>query len=93
MSTQGANGTSDSKPKYDPNFTRNVINATGPKASPRVRTVVSSLIQHLHDFARENEVTVSEWMQAVELCNWAGQMSNDRRNEGQLLCDVIGLES
>ncbi|GKT87582.1 catechol dioxygenase [Colletotrichum tofieldiae] len=27
------------------------------------------------------------------MINWAGQMSNDRRNEGQLLCDVIGLES
>lgn len=25
--------------------------------------------------------------------NAAGRMSNDRRNEGQLLCDVIGLES
>jgi catechol 1,2-dioxygenase len=25
--------------------------------------------------------------------NWAGQMSTDRRNEGQLVCDVIGLES
>jgi hypothetical protein len=25
--------------------------------------------------------------------NSAGRMSDDRRNEGQLLCDVIGLES
>lgn len=25
--------------------------------------------------------------------NWAGRMSDDQRNEGQLLTDVIGLES
>lgn len=59
----------DGKParNYDPGFTQNVINAIGPKASPRVRKVMSSLIQHLHDFARENEVTVDEWMAGVEL--------------------------
>jgi catechol 1,2-dioxygenase len=53
--------------KFNPHFTQNVINATGPKASPRMRKVMGSLIQHLHDFARENEITVDEWMAAVEL--------------------------
>lgn len=91
MSSNGANGAAE--PKYDPNFTQNVINATGPKASPRLRSVMASLIQHLHDFARENDITITEWMEAVKMVNWAGQMSNDRRNESQLLCDVIGLES
>lgn len=56
-----------SKAKFDPNFTKNVINATGPKASPRIRNVMASLIQHVHDFARENEITVDEWMAGVEL--------------------------
>ncbi|KAF1958249.1 aromatic compound dioxygenase [Byssothecium circinans] len=79
--------------KFDPNFTNAVINATGPKATPRVRQLTSSLIRHLHDFARENELTVDEWMSGVELMNEAGRMSNDRRNEGQLVCDVLGLES
>ena len=53
--------------KFDPNFTRNVINATGPKASPRIRQVIGSAIQHLHDWARENEITVDEWMSGLEL--------------------------
>ncbi|KAK2751124.1 hypothetical protein FQN57_000199 [Myotisia sp. PD_48] len=81
------------KPVYDPTFTDGVVGAIGPNASPRVRQVMTSLIRHIHDFARENDITVEEWMQGVQLINWAGQMSNDRRNEGQLLCDVIGLES
>jgi catechol 1,2-dioxygenase len=83
------NGTS----RFDPNFTQNVIDAMGPKTSPRMRQVMTSLIRHVHDFARENELTVDEWMKGVQLINWAGQMSNARRNEGQLVCDVIGLES
>ena len=64
-----SNGTAiDSKThRFDPNFTQHVINATGPKATPRVRKLTASLITHLHDFARENELTVDEWMAGVEL--------------------------
>ncbi|KAJ5232246.1 hypothetical protein N7468_005202 [Penicillium chermesinum] len=63
--------------RFDPTFTDNVINAMGPKTSPRMRQLMTGLIRHVHDFARENELT----------------MSDDKRNEGQLVCDVIGLES
>lgn len=79
--------------RFDPNFTRNVINAMGPKTSPRLREIMPSLLTHLHDFAREVELTVDEWMEGVKLLNWAGQMSNEKRNEGQLVSDVLGLES
>jgi catechol 1,2-dioxygenase len=66
MTTNGAVENS-SEHKFNPNFTQAVINATGPKATPRVRQLTAGLIQHLHDFARENELTVDEWMQGVEL--------------------------
>lgn len=79
--------------RFDPTFTQKVIDATGPKCTPRMRQLMSGLIRHVHDFARENELTVEEWMQGVEMLNWAGRMSDDKRNETQLLCDVIGLES
>jgi catechol 1,2-dioxygenase len=65
----------------------------GPATTPRMRVVMGLLIQHLHDFAREAELTVDEWMAGVEMINWAGKMSDDKRNEGQLMCDVIGVES
>lgn len=74
-------------------FTRMVIDSMGPNTSPRLRTVMTGLIQHVHDFAREVDLTMDEWLAGVNMINWAGQMSTDRRNEGQLLCDVIGLES
>lgn len=81
------------KVEYDPNFTDAVIAATGPKADPRLREVMTALIRHVHDFAREVNLTTDEFMAGIELLNWAGKMSNDRRNEGQLVSDVIGLES
>jgi hypothetical protein len=52
--------------KFNPHFTQNVINAIGPKASPRMTKVIGGLIRHLHDFCREEEITVDEWMAAVE---------------------------
>ncbi|KAL1848940.1 hypothetical protein VTK73DRAFT_9980 [Phialemonium thermophilum] len=91
MSLQATNGAGEVELGQD--FTRHVIESMGPNTSPRLRQVMTSLIQHVHDFAREVQLTMDEWMLGVQLINWAGQMSTDRRNEGQLLCDVIGLES
>ncbi|KAJ4416789.1 hypothetical protein N0V85_002126 [Neurospora sp. IMI 360204] len=70
-----------------------VIAATGPKAHPRLAQIMPSLVRHLHEFAREVNLTVPEWMAAVDMLNECGQISNDRRNETQLLCDILGLES
>ena len=78
---------------FDPNFTQHVIDAMGPKTSLRMREVMASFVRHTHDFAREVNLTVEEWMAGVQMINAAGKMSDDRRNEGQLLCDVVGLES
>ncbi|KAI0013664.1 aromatic compound dioxygenase [Xylariaceae sp. FL0662B] len=81
------------KSKYDPYFTDRVIDATGPNALPRLKKIMPSLLRHLHDFAREVDLTVAEWMAGVELINEAGRMSTDKRNETGLLCDILGLET
>ncbi|KAF2229806.1 catechol 1,2-dioxygenase 1 [Viridothelium virens] len=90
-----ANGVAQTKEdhRFNPNFTQAVINATGPGASPRLKQVMPSLIKHMHDFCRENEITTEEFMAAVDLLNEAGRMSDDRRNEGQLFFDILGVES
>ncbi|RYP92247.1 hypothetical protein DL770_001666 [Monosporascus sp. CRB-9-2] len=81
------------KPKYDPRFTDRVIAATGPGAHPRLAQIMPSLVRHLHDFAREVDLTVEEWTAGVELISEAGRMSDSKRNETGLLCDILGLES
>ncbi|ODQ78133.1 hypothetical protein BABINDRAFT_9732 [Babjeviella inositovora NRRL Y-12698] len=74
-------------------YTDFVINSFGPKATPRSRRIIGSLIQHIHDFTRENYITVDEWMYGVEFINKIGQMSDSTRNEGILVSDVLGLEA
>jgi hypothetical protein len=79
--------------KFDPSFTENVIKAIGPRTSPRNRQVLSALIRHVHEFAREVELTTDEWMAGVKFLNTVGQISDSKRNEGQRISDVLGLES
>jgi hypothetical protein len=64
-----------------------------PKTSPRMDTVMSLLIQHVHDFAREKKLTFDEWMQSVEFLTWASRMNGSNNSEGRLVCVVAGRES
>lgn len=82
-----------SAPKYDPTFTQTVINTTGPKATPRTKEIFASLFTHLHDFVREIQLTPEEWMAGVHFMNSVGQISDSKRNEGQRISDIVGLES
>jgi hypothetical protein len=54
---------------------------------------LGALIRQVHDFAREVELTIDEWMMGVNFINAVGQISDSKRNEGQRISDVIGLES
>src|SRR4051794_32338015 len=74
-------------------FTDTVINAMGPKTSPRVREVMTSLIRHMHDFAREVNLTTQEYLAACDFVARIGQMPDERRNEAILASDIFGLES
>ena len=74
-------------------FTDTVINAMGPNTSPRVREVMTALIRHMHDFAREVKLTTPEYLAACDFVVRIGQISDEKRNEGILASDVFGLES
>lgn len=68
MDTKTSNGYTV-RPKYEenPTFTENVIKAMGPKTHPRMREVMTSLIRHVHEMARETNLTIDEWMAGVEM--------------------------
>lgn len=80
------------KIEYDPEFTNSVIASIGKDTDPRLKEIVTSLIRHSHDFLRDVNLTTDEFMTGLKYMNWAGQMSDERRNEGLLLTDVLGLE-
>jgi hydroxyquinol 1,2-dioxygenase len=58
---------------------------------PRLAEVMTALVRHLHDFAREVRLTEAEWMAAIQWLNRTGQISNEKREEFILTSDVLGL--
>jgi hydroxyquinol 1,2-dioxygenase len=59
--------------------------------SERLREVMTSLVQHLHGFAREVKLTEAEWFEGIRFLTAAGHITDDRRQEFILLSDVLGL--
>ena len=59
--------------------------------NPRLKQIMTSLIRHLHDFAREVELTEGEWFEGIKFLTDAGRITNDRRQEFVLLSDTLGL--
>jgi catechol 1,2-dioxygenase len=57
---------------------------------PRLRQVMTSLVQHLHDFIKDVELTEEEWGVAIDFLTRTGQLSNEVRQEFILLSDVLG---
>ena len=57
----------------------------------RFRTVMSSLITHLHDFVREVKLTESEWITAIQFLTDTGKTVTDKRQEFILLSDTLGV--
>ena len=68
-----------------------VIESLGPQTDPRLREVLTSLVRHLHAFARDVELTILEWEKAIDFLTRVGHKSDDERQEFILLSDVLGL--
>lgn len=73
------------------NITQAVIASFAGTADPRLKQVLISLVQHLHAFAREVELTEDEWFKGIEFLTRCGHITDDKRQEFILLSDVLGL--
>ncbi|HEY4067736.1 MAG TPA: intradiol ring-cleavage dioxygenase [Burkholderiaceae bacterium] len=60
-------------------------------ANPRLKEILSALVTHLHDFAREVKLTEDEWLQGIRFLTATGQMCDAKRQEFILLSDTLGL--
>ena len=63
----------------------------GTARDPRLAELLTSLVRHLHGFAREVRLTEAEWMAAIQWLNRTGQISDEKRQEFILASDVLGL--
>jgi hydroxyquinol 1,2-dioxygenase len=57
----------------------------------RLKEIMTSLVQHLHAFAREVRLTEEEWFQGIQFLTDTGHITDDKRQEFILLSDTLGL--
>jgi hydroxyquinol 1,2-dioxygenase len=60
---------------------------------PRLKEIMSSLVWHLHAFAREVDLTPEEWLEGIRFLTAVGQKCTAHRQEFILLSDTLGLSS
>jgi hydroxyquinol 1,2-dioxygenase len=58
---------------------------------PRLKRIMTSLVQHLHDFVRDVELTSAEWARAIEFLTHTGRICSETRQEFILLSDTLGV--
>lgn len=92
MASTSVNGNKNAS-KFDPNFTSHVIGLMSPETKPRHRQILTSLIQHMHDFCRDVELTQDEWVLGVNYVNAIGKSYEKNRNEAWRVCDILGIEA
>lgn len=72
-------------------LTEQVVASFAGASDPRLRQVMQSLVRHLHAFATDVELTMSEWETAIGFLTQTGHMCDDKRQEFILLSDTLGL--
>ena len=72
-------------------ITQAVVARLETTPDPRLKEILTSLVRHLHDFAREVKLTEAEWMQGIQFLTATGQMCDAKRQEFILLSDTLGL--
>ena len=72
-------------------ITQAVLDRIAATPDPRLKAVMSSLVQHLHNFVRDVEPTFEEWQAAIGVLTRTGQTCTGTRQEFILLSDVLGV--
>jgi len=57
----------------------------------RLKTILGSLVRHMHDFIRDVEPSFGEWNKAIDFLTRTGQICTSKRQEFILLSDTLGI--
>lgn len=88
-STQAPTADSAAPPLLDltiDNITPNTILINSQTDNARLKYVMSRLVSHLHDFARETRLSTDEWMTGLSFLIACGKICSDVRNVSRLNC-------
>jgi hydroxyquinol 1,2-dioxygenase len=72
-------------------ITQAVLATHRSAANGRLSEVMTSLVQHLHAFARDIKLTEQEWQDGVAFLEQVGQAGSANHSEFALLSHVLGL--
>jgi catechol 1,2-dioxygenase len=76
----------------DARLTEQVVTSFANTPDVRLRTLMQSLVRHMHAFVRETQLTEEEWMSAIRFLTETGKMCDDVvRQEFILLSDTLGV--
>jgi hydroxyquinol 1,2-dioxygenase len=59
--------------------------------SPRLAQLMTALVSHIHEYAREIQLTEDEWIAGIDWLTRTGQSCTGKRQEFILASDVVGL--
>jgi len=70
-----------------------VLQAMSRTPNARLREITAAFVRHMHDFAREVQLTEAEFEFGIDFLNRIGQASDDAHNEAVLFSDAIGFST
>lgn len=73
------------------NITEAVVSTFANTSDTRLKEIMTSLVHHLHAFARDVELTEEEWFRGIDFLTRCGHITDENRQEFILLSDVLGL--
>lgn len=85
------NNTTKTEYFTEENSAEAVNSRVSSKTDPRLKTIMESLVRHLHSFIKDVELTQTEWNLAIDFLTQTGKICDDNRQEYILLSDVLGV--
>ena len=79
--------------KNDKDVTVDALAVMAQTTDPRLRTIMVSLVKHLHGFVRDVGLTEAEFRAATAIVNEIGKLTSDTHNEAVLMAGSLGVSS
>ncbi|KAF9237392.1 Intradiol ring-cleavage dioxygenase [Melanogaster broomeanus] len=74
-------------------ITANLLKLVAQTPNPRLKFIYQLLVQHIHTFVKETNLSTDEWMAAITFLTSVGQKCTGLRQEMILLSDVLGVSA
>lgn len=74
-------------------ITQAFVDYCSDDTDPRTMFLLQKMVEHIHAFAKETQLTHAEWARGLKFLTDAGKITDDERNEFVLISDVTGLSS